>query len=326
MSAGIAALPAISVLLPVRDAGRYLDAAVRDVLAQRDVALELVAVDDGSRDRSGERLEAFARSDARVRVLRSQGAGAAHALDLALAAARAPLVAQMEADDRCRPDRLARLAAALHAHPEWHGVTSRAATFGAASEGMRRYVAWQNALATPDAMARARFIEIPALHQTGLYRRASLEALNGFVGATATGGWPLDIDFWMRWYACGFVAGKVTRVLYRWRQHARQSTRTRPSHSQQSMRRCKAHYFARGPGRDRAIDLLSVGATLSGWCAALRAAGCRDLRAIDWRPSASLPATRAAAVRLFAYGTAPARARVVAQLGAPDPDRDWFAA
>lgn len=314
------------MLLPVRDAGRYLDAAVRDVLAQRDVELELVAVDDGSQDGSGERLEAFARSDARVRVIRTEGEGAAPALDRALAASRAPLVAQMEADDRCPPDRLARLVAALRAHPEWQGVTSRAATFGFASEGMRRYVAWQNALATPDAMARARFVEIPALHQTGLYERASLEALGGFAGATKGGGWPLDIDFWMRWTERGFVAGKVPRVLYRWRQHARQSTRTRPSHALDALRRCKAHYFARGPGRDRAIDLLSVGATLEGWCASLRAAGCDDVRAIEWRPSTVLPATRAAAIRLFAYGTQPARERVVARLGHLDPDRDWFAA
>lgn len=314
------------MLLPVRDAGRYLDAAVRDVLAQSDVAFEVVAVDDGSQDGSGERLEAFARSDARLRVIRTHGEGAAQALDRALAASRAPLVAQVEADDRCPPDRLARLVAALAAHPEWHGVTSRAAAFGFASDGMRRYVAWQNALATPDAMARARFVEIPALHQTGLYRRAALEALGSFAGATQTGGWPLDIDFWMRWYERGFVAGKVPRVLYRWRQHARQSTRTRPSHAPESLRRCKAHYFARGPARGRAIDVLSVGATLAGWCASLRAAGCADVRAIEWRASAAMPATRNHAIRLFAYGTAPARERVAAHLGRLDPDRDWFAA
>jgi len=322
----VSAAPAISVLLPVRDAGRHLAAAVRDVLAQRDADFEVVAVDDGSRDGSGDRLEAFARSDPRVRVIRTEGTGAARALDLALASARAPLVAQMEADDRCPPDRLARLATALDAQPEWHAVTSRATTFGFASEGMRRYVSWQNALATPDAMERARFIEIPALHQTGLYRRASLEVVGGFAGNTETGGWPLDIDFWMRWYERGLVAGKVPRVLYRWRQHVRQSTRTSPAHAQQAMRRCKAHYFARGPGRDRAIDVLSVGATLAGWCEALRAAGCADVEAIEWRPTAPLPATRPAALHLFVYGTAPARAQVVARVGTLDPLRDWFAA
>ena len=82
----------------------------------------------------------------------------------------------------------------------------------------------------------------------------------------------------------------------------------------------------RGPGRDRAIDVLSVGATLAGWCEALRTAGCADVRPVAWRPSAPLPATRGAAVRLFVFGTAPARARVIARVGELDADRDWFAA
>jgi glycosyltransferase involved in cell wall biosynthesis len=318
--------PAVSVLLPVRDAGRYLASAVGDVLAQRGVALELIAVDDGSTDASGDRLADFARRDARVRVIRTAGVGPARALDLALDAARAPLVAQMEADDRCPPDRIARLVAALAAEPAWQGVTSRAAIFGFRSEGMRRYVAWQNGLVAPGAMARARFVEIPALHQTGLYRRDALAALGGFVGATRDGGWPLDVDFWMRWFARGFAAGKVPRVLYRWRQHARQSTRTSPAHTLASMRRCKAFYFARGPGRDRAIDVLSVGATLAAWTDALRDAGCTDVAPIAWRPTAPLPDTRAEAVRLFVYGTAAARARVEHTIGALDPNRDWFAA
>ncbi len=317
--------PAISVLLPARDAGRHLDAAVGDVLGQRGVALELVAVDDGSRDGTGERLEAAARRDRRLRVTRTGGVGPARALDLALAAARAPLIGQMEADDRCPPDRFARLLRALRDHPDWQGVTSRATIFGVRGEGMRRYVVWQNGLVAPEAMERARFVEIPALHQTGLYRREALVALGGFLGGSERGGWPLDIDFWMRWFERRLVAGKVARVLYRWRQHARQSTRSSPLHRMDVLRRCKAHYFARGPARGRPVDLLSVGATLAAWEVELAAAGSADVRALSWRPGSPLPPTRAGAVRLFVYGTVAARERAVAAIGDLDPARDWFA-
>jgi len=318
--------PEISVLLPVRDGGRFLAPAVGDLLRQRGVRIEVVAVDDGSTDGSGDRLETLARRDRRLRVIRTGGEGAARALDRALAAANAPWIGQMEADDRCAPDRFERLLAALRARPGWQGVTSRAAAFGAGGEGMRRYVAWQNSLLEPDEMARARFIEIPALHQTGIYRRTALQAIGGFAGRSAEGGWPPDIDFWMRWFERGLAAGKVARVLYRWRQHARQATRTSPLHRLEALRRCKAHYFARGPGRGRAIDLFSVGATLKGWAAALEAAGSREVRPVPWRPSAPLPPTRAHALRLFVFGTAPARASVGRRLGALDPRRDWFAA
>src|SRR5262245_30070738 len=89
----VIAEPTISVLMPVRDGGRYLAPAVADVLAQRDleqrdIPLELVAIDDGSRDGSGERLEQLARQDARLRVIRTEGVGPAQALELGRAAAR----------------------------------------------------------------------------------------------------------------------------------------------------------------------------------------------------------------------------------------------
>ena len=91
----------------------------------------------------------------------------------------------------------------------------------------RRYVEWQNGLLTPAAMASARFVELPALRQTGLYRRAALDALRCPVG----GGdaetyhdlveWPIDSDFWFRWYELGLVCGKLgAPPLYLWRQHA----------------------------------------------------------------------------------------------------------
>jgi glycosyltransferase involved in cell wall biosynthesis len=313
----------VSVLLPVRDAGRWLAASVGDVLAQQGVAVELIAVDDGSRDGSAVRLAALAARDPRLRVIATTGVGPARALELALAAAKSDLVGQMEADDRCPPDRFARLAAALAAHPDWDGVVSRAGLLGFRSDGMRRYLAWQNGLATPEAMAAARFVEIPALHQTGLYRRAALEAAGRFVGDPR---WPLDIDFWMRWHQRGLRVGRVARVLYRWRQHAAQSTRTSPLHRLEALRRCKAHWFARGPGAGRAVELLSVGRTLAGWREALREEGQRDVIAHEWRPGAPLPARRASALRLFVFGTAAARARVAAQRDAFDPARDWFAA
>src|SRR4029453_1384272 len=69
--------PEMSVLLPVRDAGRYLRRALDDVLAQRGVRVEVIAVDDGSTDGSGEHLRRRAAQDARLRVLSGGGRGAA---------------------------------------------------------------------------------------------------------------------------------------------------------------------------------------------------------------------------------------------------------
>ena len=54
-------IPAVSVLLPVRDARRTLPACLRSLRAQTLQDHEVVAVDDGSTDGSGEILEAWSR-------------------------------------------------------------------------------------------------------------------------------------------------------------------------------------------------------------------------------------------------------------------------
>src|SRR5690349_1483577 len=93
--------PLVSVLLPVRDAAATLDQALDSLLAQTMPALEIVAVDDGSRDDSGPRLEAWAARDPRVRVLRGPPRGLVAALEEGRRQARAPFLARMDADDLC---------------------------------------------------------------------------------------------------------------------------------------------------------------------------------------------------------------------------------
>jgi glycosyltransferase involved in cell wall biosynthesis len=73
----------------------------------------VVAVDDGSRDGSGELLLARARLDPRLQVRRTPPRGLVAALSVSLAEARAPLVARMDADDVALPERLARQAERL---------------------------------------------------------------------------------------------------------------------------------------------------------------------------------------------------------------------
>jgi len=62
--------PSISVLMPARDAAATLDQAVRSVRAQSLESWGLIAIDDGSRDRSLAILQGHAADDGRIRVLR----------------------------------------------------------------------------------------------------------------------------------------------------------------------------------------------------------------------------------------------------------------
>ncbi|HSJ93223.1 MAG TPA: glycosyltransferase, partial [Gaiellaceae bacterium] len=75
--------PTVSVLLPVRDGEALLAEALDSLAAQTFADLEVVIVDDGSRDSSPELAAAYAARDRRFRVVRQTPAGIVAALERA---------------------------------------------------------------------------------------------------------------------------------------------------------------------------------------------------------------------------------------------------
>ena len=116
---GEAAVPRVSVFLPVRNGGAFLDRALASLKAQTLEDWECVAVDDGSEDDTWARLQAWAAADRRFRLARIPHGGIVAALHAALAASSpTPYIARLDADDECHPERLARQTAFLEARPE----------------------------------------------------------------------------------------------------------------------------------------------------------------------------------------------------------------
>jgi len=106
--------PRISVLIPVRDGERYLGEAIASALAQEVRPLEIVVVDDGSRDGSAAVARAFGGV---VRVVAQEHAGIGAARNRLVAEAGGDLAAFLDADDRWLPGALAAHLAALAAAP-----------------------------------------------------------------------------------------------------------------------------------------------------------------------------------------------------------------
>lgn len=99
--------PTVSVLLPAYNAAGTLANAANSVLSGNDVILELILIDDGSTDGTGEIIRSIAR-DPRVRVISHQNMGMSASLNRGIAAASAPFIARMDADDISAPGRLDR--------------------------------------------------------------------------------------------------------------------------------------------------------------------------------------------------------------------------
>lgn len=99
----------VSVIMPVYNAEAWLQRAIDSVLAQSHTHLELIAVDDGSRDRSPTMIDAYAAADARMRVVRQPAnGGVAAARNAGIATARGDYIAFLDADDWWHPAKLER--------------------------------------------------------------------------------------------------------------------------------------------------------------------------------------------------------------------------
>jgi hypothetical protein len=183
---------------------------------------------------------------------------------------------------------------------------------------MNRYVDWQNTLLSPVAMRAGRFVEIPSLHQAGLFRRSAvIAATEGTLQFRDDPQWAVDMHFWLMWFHCGKVCGKIPEKTFFWRQHPKQQTRVHGRLSIENLRKCKADFICRPGGplcraaageAVSAVQVWSIGSTLEGWVHDLLADGNPpgQVVPVEWKPGTPLPSVPTPPhrpVRLFAYGS-----------------------
>lgn len=107
----------VSILLPVYNAEKYLAPALASLLMQDHREIEIIAIDDGSTDRSGPILRKAAESDPRLRILSRENRGLIATLNEGLQTATADFIARMDADDIAYPGRISSQLRAFEADP-----------------------------------------------------------------------------------------------------------------------------------------------------------------------------------------------------------------
>jgi glycosyltransferase involved in cell wall biosynthesis len=103
-----------SVVIPCYNYARFLDAAIRSALAQRDAGTEVIVVDDGSTDDT----TAVARLHREVQLIRQPRRGVSDARNAGLHASRCEWIVFLDADDILLPDAVATGAGYLASNPE----------------------------------------------------------------------------------------------------------------------------------------------------------------------------------------------------------------
>ena len=206
--------PTVSVVMPVHNALPHLDEAVRSILDQSFADFEFVIYDDGSSDGSVERLREWTKQDRRIRLFEGKrNLGPVGSSAFAVEHSTAPLVARMDADDRCSPDRLQRQLDLMREHPECGLVGTLFEVIDDAGRVIRGPEIWRLQRRTPF---------VPFGHGSMLFRRDVFDRVDGYRQDTEY--WE-DQDLVVRMAAVADVL-VIPSALYQVRQWAKNTRAT----------------------------------------------------------------------------------------------------
>ena len=179
--------PLVTVVIPCYNQARFLGEAIESALGQTHTPIEVIVVDDGSTDHTAR----IAAKYPAAQYVHQQNGGAPRARNRGLRESRGDLVMFLDADDRLRPDALARGVEALDARPDWAFVTGHVRLI--ASDGTLEGTPPQDHAAGNQfvALLRSNYIWTPGVV---LYRRGVLETAGAFdPSAKASADYDLNI-------------------------------------------------------------------------------------------------------------------------------------
>ena len=242
--------PKVSVVMSVYDGLPYVGAAVESILGQTFEEFEFIIIDDGSTDGSTAVLRRYAAQDDRIRLIVQENRGLTPSLNRGLALAEAPLIARMDADDVCVPERFQEQIDFLEAHPEHVLVGSHVRFIDGTGDPIssdnplysKRNLGDMDLCAEHDAIEQRLLTGGWAfIHPTVMIRQAAVEQIGGYNPKIVDAE---DRDLFIRMAEVGRLAN-LPGVLLEYRVHGSQVSTTSAVQSYWSKRARRAGYLRR---------------------------------------------------------------------------------
>ena len=202
--------------MPIRNGDCYLREAIESILNQSIAELELVAVDDGSTDKTPHLLRDFASRDPRIRVFQQRGEGMVAALNVGVANARAPLIARMDCDDVASADRLERQISSFEGRPTLVALGGQAIETNDTG-AQRRFLRYP---VGPRACRQQLELSSPFCHPAVMFRKGAVLAVGGYRTAYRHAE---DYDLWLRLSQVGEL-DNLSGVVLKYRRHVGSTT------------------------------------------------------------------------------------------------------
>lgn len=204
----------VSIVIPTFNSAAFACQAVASCLAQTYRPIEVIVVDDGSDDDTGERLRPFV-DGTTVRYLRLPHGERSRARNAGIRNARGEFIQFLDADDLLEPAKLETQVGFLRAHPELFGVSCAAGHFGDVEPMFRRYPRPRVGAITR-AIVRGNFILI----NTMLTRRCNVLFDEDLTVLE-------DWEYWFRASLGGRRFGHIDRRLCLVRRHGANTSKDR---------------------------------------------------------------------------------------------------
>ena len=199
----------LSVIMSVYNGERFLAAAIESVLAQTFSRFEFLILDDGSTDGTAAIIQSYAARDHRIRPIIRENRGLVASLNQLLAEARAPLVARMDGDDICRPERFATQLAFLADNPD-HGVVGCWSEDMGEDGGPYTSVMREHPVGNAEFQHNVRHGGPLLCHPSVIYRRELVLGQGGYHAAFRH---CEDFDLWLRLASVTKIANIPQRMI-----------------------------------------------------------------------------------------------------------------
>ena len=98
------AAPKVSVIVPVYNTEKYLEECISSITSQTIREIEIIIVDDGSREECAVLCDSLAKTDDRIRVIHKENAGPGFARNTGIEAANGEYIGFVDSDDYIKPD------------------------------------------------------------------------------------------------------------------------------------------------------------------------------------------------------------------------------
>ncbi|MES0491098.1 MAG: glycosyltransferase family 2 protein [Leptospirales bacterium] len=231
----------ISILMPARNAEKYIAECIDSVIHQSYLNWELIVVDDGSKDTTCKILEQYQKYESRIHLFKQEELGIIPALRHAYNKSKGKLITRMDADDIMPQYKIEKLAALLLKSGPGHIATGLVEYFSATGlgDGYIKYQNWLNRLTQTRANYFEIYKECCIASPCWMVWREDLDACEAFEPET----YPEDYDLVFRFYRQGLQVVAANDILHRWRDYDSRASRTHEHYKDNAFVELKVKYF-----------------------------------------------------------------------------------